>query len=123
LCTETSSSSSYSQLPTISEPNADTDIIVVHTISKDKKIEQMQVLQEGYLNEIINVNNLITLFSEYPSHKSNLSETLTSADKHFLVGPMDSSLKIVLAVDFQTNFMNKHKSRYKNVENMALLFS
>jgi hypothetical protein len=38
LCTETSSSSCYSQLPIISEPNADTDIVVVHTISEDKKI-------------------------------------------------------------------------------------
>jgi hypothetical protein len=37
LCTETSSSSCYSQLPTVSEPNADTDIVVVHTISEDKK--------------------------------------------------------------------------------------
>jgi hypothetical protein len=37
LCTETSSSSCYSQLPTVSERNADTDIIVAHTISEDKK--------------------------------------------------------------------------------------
>jgi hypothetical protein len=35
LCTETSSSSCYSQLPNVSEPNADTDIVVVHTISED----------------------------------------------------------------------------------------
>jgi hypothetical protein len=35
LCTETSSSSCYRQIPTVSEPNADTDIVVVHTISKD----------------------------------------------------------------------------------------
>jgi hypothetical protein len=33
LCAETSSSSCYSQLPTVSEPNADTDIVDVHTIS------------------------------------------------------------------------------------------
>jgi hypothetical protein len=26
-----------SQLPTVSEPNADTDIVVVHTISEEKK--------------------------------------------------------------------------------------
>jgi hypothetical protein len=39
LYTETSSSSYYSQLPTVSEPNADTDIVVVHTISEDKKRE------------------------------------------------------------------------------------
>jgi hypothetical protein len=37
LCTETSSSSCYSQLPTVSEPNADTDIVVLHTISEDKR--------------------------------------------------------------------------------------
>jgi hypothetical protein len=36
LCTETSSSSCYSQLPTVSEPNADTDIVVVHTYLKIK---------------------------------------------------------------------------------------
>jgi hypothetical protein len=36
LCTETSSSSCCSELPTVSEPNADTDIVVVHTISEDK---------------------------------------------------------------------------------------
>jgi hypothetical protein len=36
LCTETSSSNCYSHLPTVSEPNADTDIVVVHIISEDK---------------------------------------------------------------------------------------
>jgi hypothetical protein len=36
LCTETSSSSCYSQLPTASELNADTDIVVVPTVSEDK---------------------------------------------------------------------------------------
>jgi hypothetical protein len=50
LCTETSSSSCYSQLPTVSEPNADTDIVVVHTVSEDKKTEKMQVLEEDHLN-------------------------------------------------------------------------
>jgi hypothetical protein len=50
LCTETSFSSCYSQLPTVSEPNADTDIVVVHIISEDKEIEKMQVLEEDHLN-------------------------------------------------------------------------
>jgi hypothetical protein len=50
FCTETSSSSSYSQLPTVSEPNADSDIVVAHTISEDKKIEKRQVLEEDHLN-------------------------------------------------------------------------
>jgi hypothetical protein len=82
LCTETSSFSCYSQLSTISEPNADTDIVVLHTISEDKKIEKMKVLEEGHLNETINVNNLTTLVSEYPSDKSNFSETLPLQIKH-----------------------------------------
>jgi hypothetical protein len=37
LCTETSYSSCYSQLPTVSERNADTDIIVTHAVSEYKK--------------------------------------------------------------------------------------
>jgi hypothetical protein len=41
----------------------------------------MQVLEEDHLNEAINFNNLTTLVSEYPSDKSNFSETLTAADK------------------------------------------
>jgi hypothetical protein len=85
LCTETLSSSCYSQLPTVSEPNADTDIVVVHTISEDKKIDKMQVLEEDHLSETINVNNLTTLVTEYPSDKSNFSETLTSADKTLII--------------------------------------
>jgi hypothetical protein len=50
LCPETSSSSCYSQLPTVREPNADTDIVVVHTVFEDKRIEKMQVLEEDHLN-------------------------------------------------------------------------
>jgi hypothetical protein len=49
LCTET-----------VSEPNADTDA-VVRTISLDKIIDKVQVLEEDDLNETINVNNSTTL--------------------------------------------------------------
>jgi hypothetical protein len=41
--------------------------------------------EEDHLNETINVNNLTTLISEYPSDKSNFSETLTSADKTLII--------------------------------------
>jgi hypothetical protein len=36
LWTEISSSSCYYQLPTVSEPNTDTDVVFVRTISEDK---------------------------------------------------------------------------------------
>jgi hypothetical protein len=45
----------------------------------------MQVQEEYHLNEAINVNNLTTLVSEYPSDKSNCSETLTAADKTLII--------------------------------------
>jgi hypothetical protein len=76
----------------------------------------MQVLEEDHLNETINVNNLTTLISEYPSDKSIFSETFTSADKTLIInaGPCRTNgpfPKIVLAVDFQTNFMNEHQEQ------------
>jgi hypothetical protein len=45
----------------------------------------MRVLKEDHSNETININNLTTFISEYPSDKSNFSETLTSADKTLII--------------------------------------
>jgi hypothetical protein len=76
----------------------------------------MQLLEEDHLNETINVNNLITLVSEYPSDKSNFSETLTAADKTSIInaGPCRTNgpfPKNSTGRGFQTNFMNEHQNQ------------
>jgi hypothetical protein len=69
-----------------------------------------------HLNETINVNNLTTLVSEYPSDISNFSETLTSADKTLIIntGPCRTNgpfPKNSTGSGFQTNSMNEHQKQ------------
>jgi hypothetical protein len=76
----------------------------------------MQVLEEDHLNETTNVNNLTTLVSEYPSDKSNFSETLTSAHKTLIInaGPCRTNgpfPKNSTGRGFQTSSMNEHQKQ------------
>jgi hypothetical protein len=75
----------------------------------------MQVLEKDHLNETINVNNLTTLVSEYPSDKSNFCETLTSADKTIInAGPCRTNgpfPKNSTGRGFSNKFYEQHQER------------